>query len=198
MTPTWRRRFLLQRFARAQSGASAVEFAFTFPVLLIMLFGMIELGQLLVTQRRVENAGSSIGDVIARLDTLTTVKKTDIFAAASDIMGASATTAPDLRISQIIILPNGSGRYEWSDAQGTSLPAYAHCVPVTAPQVLQMQASGAALAAGSHILTSEVRYVWSSPFSYVMKKPITVSAFSVLSPRVGSVLREGASTTACT
>ena len=198
MSMTWLHRSGVGRFARAREGATAVEFAFTFPVLLIMMFGMIELGQLLVTQRRTENAGASIGDVIARLDTLTTVKKTDIFAAATDIMGSAATAPPNLRISQIIIMPNGTGRYEWSDSQGTTLPAFAHCAVVTSPQVLQMQQSGAALAAGSHLLTSEVRYTWNSPFGYVAKAPITVSSFSVLSPRVGSVSREGASTTACT
>jgi Flp pilus assembly protein TadG len=188
----------LRRLPAAREGAAAVEFAFTFPVLLIMLFGMVEIGQLLVAQNRLNNAGASIGDVIARLQTLDNPTEAGIFNAAADIMSTAATTAPDLRVSQVMVLSNGGLRYEWSDAQGTSMPAYAHCATANIAQLNAIQANNnTKLAANSRVLVTEIRYTWSSPLNYVLKQPVKLFAQTLLSPRQGSVTRAGASTTAC-
>ncbi len=183
----------LRRFLRARDGAAAVEFAFTFPILLTLLFGMIEVGQLLVAKHRADNAGSSVGDIISRLSSLTSTQETDIFNAATDIMGSAAVRPPDLRVSEIFVMPNGSLRYIWSDAQGSSMPPFSHCAAATLPQM-----SATVLTPGSYFVLSEVRYAWTSPFSFVLKNGVTLSSASVLSPRTGSVTRQNASTTACT
>ena len=182
----------LRRFLRAREGAAAVEFAFTFPILLTLLFGMIEVGQLLVAKHRVDNAGASVGDIISRLSSLSTTQETDIFNAATDIMGSAADRPPDLRVSEIWVKPDGSLRYIWSDSQGSSLPPFAHCAAASLPQM-----SATVLTPNSYFVLSEVRYAWTSPLNFVLKDGITLSSSSVLSPRTGSVTRQNASTQAC-
>ena len=182
----------LRRFLRARDGAAAVEFAFTFPILLTLLFGMIEVGQLLVAKHRADNAGASVGDIISRLSSLSNTQETDIFNAATDIMGSAAVRPPDLRVSEIWVKQDGTLHYIWSDAQGTSMPPFSHCALASLPQM-----SATVLTPNSFFVLSEVRYSWTSPFSFVLKNGVTLSSASVLSPRTGSVTRQNASTTQC-
>lgn len=182
------RRWLLGRFARSSDGAIAVEFAFTFPVLLIMLFGMIEVEQLVTTQHRMANAGASVDDVIGRLANLTTPTETNIFAAASDIMGSTAATAPNLRVSQIIITNTGTPKYEWSDVQGSVYTAYTRCAKAVMAQL--QSANAPSLAAGQRVLVTEIQYTWQSPLNYVLKQPVVLHSTTILSPRTGEVTRD--------
>ena len=179
---------LLRRFGRASGGAIAVEFALTFPVLLIILFGMLEVEQLVTTQHRMANAGASIDDVIGRLPSLTTSTEANIFAAAGDIMGSTAATAPNLRVSQIVITDTGAPKYEWSDVQGSVYTAYARCAKSVLPQLSASTAPS--LTTGQRVLVAEIQYTWSSPFSYVLKQPIVLKSTTILSPRTGDVNRD--------
>ena len=179
---------LLRRLARAREGAIAVEFAFTFPVLLIMLFGMVELENLVATQHRMFTAGSSIDAVIGRIPSLTTASETNIFAAATDIMGSTASSPPNLRVSQVIITNTGTPKYEWSDVQGAAYTPYARCAKSVLPQLLS--ANAPALASGQRVLVAEIQYTWASPFSYVLKQPIVLNSTTVISPRAGDVNRD--------
>ena len=181
-------RSLLARFGRSSGGAIAVEFAFTFPVLLIMLFGMIEVEQLVTTQHRMANAGASVDDVIGRLPSLTTASETNIFAAAGDIMGSTATSAPNLRVSQIIITNTGTPKYEWSDVQGTVYTAYGRCAKSVLPELQSTNAP--TLAVGQRVLVTEIQYTWNSPLNYVLKQPVVLHATTILSPRAGEVTRD--------
>ena len=188
---------LLTRFRGATEGAIAVEFAFTFPVLLFLLFGMVETGQLVQTQHRIDNAGASIGDVVSRYAAIATSDETDIFNAATDIMGANAAVPPDLRISQIVMTPSGVLKWDWSDRQGIYFPSHAHCDPVVISEVQGLNA--APITPGSNVIVSEVHYKWSSPFNYVLTKPLDLKSATILSPRNGSVSRQTTPTpAACT
>lgn len=179
---------LLRRFTRARAGAIAVEFAFTFPVLLIILFGMIEVEQLVTTQHRMANAGASIDDVIGRLPTLTTPGEANIFADAGDIMGSTAASPPSLRVSQIIITNQNTPKYEWSDVQGSAYAAYARCATSTLPQLAS--ANAPTLTAGQRVLVAEIQYTWKSPLSYVLKQPVVLKSTTIISPRTGEVNRD--------
>ena len=181
-------RSLLGRFRRSSKGAIAVEFAFTFPVLLIMLFGMIEVEQLVTTQHRMANAGASVDDVIGRLTSLTTASETNIFAAAGDIMGSTATTTPNLRVSQIIYTNTGTPKYEWSDVQGSVFTAYARCAKSVLPQL--SSANAPSVAVGQRVLVTEIQYTWNSPLNYVLKQPVVLKSTTILSPRTGEVTRD--------
>ena len=186
-SPSW-----LRRFARASQGAIAVEFAFTFPVLLIILFGMIEVEQLVTTQHRMANAGASVDDVIGRLPSLTTAAETNIFAGAGDIMGSTAATPPNLRVSQIIINSNNLPKYEWSDVQGSAYSPYARCATSTLPQMVS--ANAPALTVGQRVIVTEIQYTWKSPLSYVLKQPVVLKSTTILAPRTGDVDRVWSST----
>ena len=181
-------RHTLRRFGRSSAGAIAVEFAFTFPVLLILLFGMIEVERLVTTQHRMANAGASIDDVIGRLPSLTSPSESNIFAAAGDIMGSTAAIAPNLRVSQIVITNAGTPKYEWSDVQGSVYTAYARCAKSVLPAL--QSANAPTLTVGQRVLVTEIQYTWQSPLNYVLKQPIVLNSTTIISPRTGDVNRD--------
>ena len=57
---------MLKRFLRDTAGLAAIEFAFIGPVLITMYFGVAELPQALLAQRRAAPAASTMGDLVSQ------------------------------------------------------------------------------------------------------------------------------------
>jgi len=57
---------LLRRFWRARAGVAAVEFAFILPMMLVLYFGIVVLGQGLEVGRKVEMASRTLADLTAQ------------------------------------------------------------------------------------------------------------------------------------
>ena len=186
------------RFWADRDGAAAVEFAIVLPVMLAMLFGEVEVGQMMVASRRADNAAATVGDIVARLPQMNDTQKLGAFAAANTIMAGAASSAPDLRISEVGVTANGVKRYWWSDAQGTSLAAHGHCDTLNTKDAAKL--SGIALNAGGYVVLAEIQYSWKSQLQYVLKTPINLYYENVLNPRASEVRRVvGSVTTAgCT
>lgn len=178
---------LLRRYHADRRGAAAIEFAIVLPVMLIMLFGEVEVGQLMTTTRRADNAAASVGDIVARFGSMDDTKKNAVFLAANAIMAGAVSTAPDLRISEVVVTASGVKKYQWSDAQGTSLPAHGYCDALNAMDATKL--SGVNLPSGSYVLLSEVRYGWTSQLHYVLKSTIPIYYENVLNPRSSQVIR---------
>ena len=84
---------LIRRFRRDQSGVSAVEFALIAPVLIIFYFGLAELTQAIMAQRRTISTASAIGDLVAQSNGATTSTAiSDAMSMANIIMYPFPTT----------------------------------------------------------------------------------------------------------
>lgn len=76
-------------FARDEGGASAIEFAFVVPIMLIILVGMAELAHALDNWRKVSLVARAISDLTSQGDTQSPVRSSlmdDILASASPIL----------------------------------------------------------------------------------------------------------------
>lgn len=71
-------RFKMKKFIKDISGVSAVETAILFPVLLMMLTAVYDLGQGVVLSQKVNSASQVIGDLIARNETVNEALITDV------------------------------------------------------------------------------------------------------------------------
>jgi Flp pilus assembly protein TadG len=69
-----------------EQGISAVEFALIAPLLIILYLGAIELSLLMEVDRRVTQTSASLGDLTARLSTVTDSDMAEMFAAAKVLM----------------------------------------------------------------------------------------------------------------
>lgn len=63
---TQRHPSLLSRYFRQQNGVAAVEFALILPVLTLLLFGAIELSNLLIADSKLRNVAASVSDLLTQ------------------------------------------------------------------------------------------------------------------------------------
>lgn len=57
-----------RRFGRASAGVALIEFALILPVLLLMVFGGVEITRLVLFHQKIDNATSGVANVITQLD----------------------------------------------------------------------------------------------------------------------------------
>ena len=100
----------LRRLRRDRRGVSAVEFALIAPVMMLMYFGMTELSQSMMAQRKADHIASSIGDLVAQSKSIDDTTMGDLFKIGNTIA------------SSRVIDPRSSGGIR-RPAAGLLLPA---------------------------------------------------------------------------
>ncbi|MEQ9437070.1 TadE/TadG family type IV pilus assembly protein [Hyphomonas sp.] len=156
-----------------EKGVSAVEFALIAPLMVLIYFGCIELSFLMRMDRRVTSTSSSLGDLTARLATVTDDDMAEMFAAAKVMMQPYDAEAGSMRISSIVDDGDGVTKVAWSDAYAMS--------PLSEGSVVTVP-DGIIPSPGSAIV-AEVQFNYQSPFGYVLKLERTVSDKFYLRPR---------------
>ncbi|MGH6977695.1 MAG: TadE/TadG family type IV pilus assembly protein, partial [Brevundimonas sp.] len=76
----------LRRFRRDQKGLSAVEFALLAPVMILLYFGMVELCQAYMAQKRMSHVASMVADLTARAEVVNQSGLNDTFNIGGQIM----------------------------------------------------------------------------------------------------------------
>jgi Flp pilus assembly protein TadG len=108
----------LSRFARAKDGAAAVEFALLAPLMVLVLFGSIELINMLQANQRVENTAISLADVISRDTEVDDDEIDGVWASVTPLMFPSTAVGMDLRITSISFDENNNAEVVWSEVCG--------------------------------------------------------------------------------
>ena len=170
-------------------GVAALEFAMIAPVMIVMFFGIAELGQGLIAERRVSHATAALGDLAAQGQTIQQSDADDMFAASADIMAPLTTTPLKMRVSSVTGDSKGAPKVDWSYASG--LTKYTDCSsPPTLP-------SGLVTAPGETVILSETQYQFTSPVGYVLPDGIAFQRSSYLRPRYGQVSRTTPAKASC-
>ncbi len=156
-----------------EQGVSAVEFALIAPVMVLIYLGAMEVSLLMRADRRVTSTSATLGDLTARLSTVTDADMQEMFAAAEVMMQPYNAGQARMRISSIVDSGDGNPKVAWSDAYNET--AYSKGATVTVP-------AGMIPTPGSMIL-AEVDYDYTSTFGYVLSTSKTLSDKFYLRPR---------------
>ena len=156
-----------------EQGISAVEFALIAPLLIILYLGAIEVSLLMEVDRRVTQTSASLGDLTARLSTVTDSDMAEMFAAAKVLMEPYDASTAQMRITSIVDNGDGIPKVAWSDAYNMS--AYTKGTTLTMPTGI-MPDSGS-------IIMAEVSYEYVSNFGYVVSTSKNISDKFYLRPR---------------
>lgn len=164
----------LKRFGRDRRGVSAVEFALIAPAMIAFYFGLAEITQALLAERRTGHAASAVGDLVAQSSSVSGNDMTDIFKIAHTIMDPYPTASLKMRVSSVTGYATGNPKVDWSSADG--LTAYK-----AGDQIKDMPAG--IVSTGQSVIMSEVSYTYDSPVEFFMPRGVTFSRKFYLRPR---------------
>jgi Flp pilus assembly protein TadG len=106
-------------FGRRKDGVVSIEAALLFPVMILLLLGMIDIAQLLSAQRKATTATSAIVDLTTQVSNFTNKTQMNQFIDAVDSILQPYSTS-DIKIELFNYRPNGNNvNLDWSHARGS-------------------------------------------------------------------------------
>lgn len=163
---------------RDESGIALIEFALIIPVLIVLLLGMIEFGEIFIVDRRVTAAASSAADLVARTDVVSDEQLNDIGLAVREILKPFPDQQLGIVITSVIADEDNSTTVGWSWSHGTGVSARAEGDQVTLPNNLTEPHSS--------VIMAEVRYPFSPTVGLFVSGGTILEATSYFRPRLST------------
>jgi Flp pilus assembly protein TadG len=190
MSRIWRgTRLAIARLWHDRSGIAATEFAVIVPVMMVMLFGTVEISSGVAVDRKVTLISRTMSDLVsqsppdpavvgATYAPLTDTTLQNVFTAGIAIMTPYCPTPASLRISEIYIDSNLVAKIQWSKAATVS-----GCAATQATLATSTRNSGDVvtipsqlLVAQTYLIFSEVTYLYvPMGIGYVMKANLNLA-----------------------
>lgn len=168
---------LLGRFRKATDGLAAVEFALLLPVMITILFGLVETSLALACRTDVVNVSSAVADLVAQEASVTSSDMTNVFSAANAILYPNDTAPAKITVTSVIYnTATGSltsGKVDWSCTHGGTQRSKGSIVSLPANL---MTANGS-------VIVSEISYNYASPTTQMIIGPITMANTFYSKPR---------------
>jgi Flp pilus assembly protein TadG len=164
---------ILKKARSAQSGMAAVEFAMVLPAMLALVFGAIEVTNALVCKGDVTNTASTAADLIAQETKVTDADLSNVYTSLNALLYPYPNTVTQVRITSIVDDGKGGGKVAWSKAQNAT--PYSLNQAMTVPTGL--------ITSGGSVIYAEVTYPYTSPFTYIIHSPITMTNVYYSHPR---------------
>jgi Flp pilus assembly protein TadG len=144
---------LLRRFARAERGVAAIEFAFILPVMLTMYIGGLTVGQAIAVDRKVTLLARTLGDLTAQFNVVTDADMSNIFDAAATIMTPYPSAGARMVVTSVWTDDAGATKVDWSVGRNAS--AMTSGTAVTLPAGLASR--------NSSVVMARVDYTYNPP-----------------------------------
>lgn len=156
----------LSRFARAKKGSAALEFAIIAPMMIMLLFGSVDLLDVLNANKRVQNVAASLADVVARDTEVSDAEVTGLWAAIDVLMYPSGGDNVDIRISSISIESATTARVVWSEGHG---------MDARQPGTTVTGLPDAMMNPGTSMILAETEFEYESPLGFLLEDGVTLS-----------------------
>jgi len=170
------RRRLVRRYLASTQGIAAVEFALLLPLLLLILFGMMDLGSAIVIKSKVRTAASTVSEIANQYTTIHNTDVSAILGAAAAVITPYSVSNASVVLSQITIDSSGKATVSWSDAQNGTARTVGSSYAVPA---------GIAIA-NTVLLLGEVSYKFTPAFGYAVIGGMTLQDTLYATPRSGA------------
>lgn len=167
-------RFLL-RLARDTRGLSAIEFALLAPVLITLYFGVTEIGQAYMVQKRQAHVASMVADLVAQTDIVSVEDLKDVLATGALVVKPFSADNLTVKVTSVVRDAKGVDRVAWS----YGFEPRATNAVVTQPSI----PAGMITANGGSVVMAETSYKYVPDMKRFIKKDITFKGVFFLLPR---------------
>ncbi|MFZ3007292.1 MAG: TadE/TadG family type IV pilus assembly protein [Phenylobacterium sp.] len=164
---------MLKSLIKDRRGTAAVEFAFVAPVMILMYYGLAELTQGMMADRRASHVASAIGDLVAQDTVINTTEMTDVFNVGKAIIAPFPTSGLSMRVTSIRKDSTGAIQVMWSKTSGTSLGVLSSVASVPAGLIANNES----------VILAESSYVYSSATGKALPNALTFTQKYYLKPR---------------
>jgi Flp pilus assembly protein TadG len=147
----------IARFRRDSRGVSAVEFAFVFPVMVVLFLGGTAMTQGVVLKRKTTLVTRTVGDLVSQYTQIVNTDMAAIMSAATAVIQPYDSGPLNVIVSSVAIDAAGNATIAWSDASSNTT---AHTVntPVTLPTGI-----GGVANANTTVIWAEGAYTYTLP-----------------------------------
>jgi Flp pilus assembly protein TadG len=152
----------IARFLRDPRGVSAVEFAFVFPVMVLLYLGGTAMTQGVVLKRKTTLVTRTVGDLVSQYTQIVDTDMTAIMSAATAVIQPYDGTQLRVIVSSVIIDANGNAKIDWSDSTSNTTP-HTKNATVTLPTGIAPTDSSGNFIANSAVIWAEGNYLYSLP-----------------------------------
>lgn len=162
----------LRNLIKDRRGTAAVEFAFVAPVMILMYYGLAELTQGMMADRRASHVASAIGDLVAQDTVINTTEMNDVFNVGKAIIAPFPATGLSMRVTSIRKDSTGAIQVMWSKSSGSM-------------GVLTTVASlpTGLIANNESVILAESSYVYNSATKQALPNAMTFTQKYYLKPR---------------
>lgn len=161
------------RLIRDERGVSAVEFALIAPIMVLFLFGSADLSLMLTADRKVTQTASTVADLVAQDDVISSSEMDDIFTASKAIMEPYDTSTLKMRVTSVVM--DGAGKVTVAWSQGKNMSPRAKGSAISVPSGL--------LQKNTSVIFSEVKYAYKSAIGSALNTDINMQDKFYLRPR---------------
>jgi Flp pilus assembly protein TadG len=131
---------------------------------LALAHGAVDLLDVLSANKRVQNAASSLADVVARDTEVSDDEIDGLWAALDVLMFPDDGSAVNIRVSSVSVESTSTARVVWSEGHG--MGARVANSTVTLPAAM--------MTPGTSVIMTESTYSYSSPLGFLLPGPVTL------------------------
>lgn len=172
------RRYSLS-FARDRRGIAAVEFALILPLMLLLYFGMVELSQGIIVDRKVKMTARTVADLVSQVSTINNSGIDAALGASTAILAPYSAANAKVIVSGVSIDNNGNAKVVWSRANKNT--GHGTGDSVTVPNALKTP--------NTFLVLGEATYDYTPVVGYVTG-PLKLSERIFMRPRLSETVKK--------
>lgn len=163
-------------FGGDRAGMAATEFALLFPILVMLLFGVVEGSDVLSASRRVSLAVNTLADLTSQETEILESSVDDLFEGVEQIVEPDAGAAMSIRLVSVIADENGDPVVHWSrdNSGGAPYAPGSDYDGLPDPALLDVNAS---------IIVGEISFPYRSKLTQHFISTITIEKLATRWPR---------------
>lgn len=171
-----------RRRLAGRGGSVAIEAAIIIPILFMMFFGMVEMGQAFTAKRRVQGVASATADLVAQSSSVSTADLVDIASIASQLMLPYSSTRLALKITSVAEDASSNITAQWSCAWSSVVSA----PTCTTTAATYTGLPSGLLSAGQSVIVGQATYAFTPTIVDFLTSGVTFSSTAYFRPRLAS------------